>query len=133
MSDNGSQRYKFTGKRESGEEVNFTEHQKSDWTESDTQTNAAATASRAAETGKKHYIDTIIASFTGGGNAAKLAVKNGNETLFTVDVHDQIVIPFAVPLEGIRGNLISAELGAGGSGVDGSVAIIGHSVNIQTT
>lgn len=96
-----------------------------DWTESGSATNGTATASHAGESGNVHYVTSIVAGFTGSGNAADLTLDDGNNTIMTLTVHDDIDLEFAKPIRLSVGNKAEAQLGAGGSSVDGNVFIAG--------
>lgn len=99
---------------------------KSDWSEVGTATNSAAVATHDAETGHEHLISLVAASFTGSGNTAELVIRDGSTVIFRQDVHDDMVIPFTEPYKCGLGNKAEAELGAGGSSVDGHVTILGR-------
>lgn len=99
---------------------------KADWSETATATNATATATHAAESGHNHLISLVSASFTGSGNTAELVIRDGSAVIYRADVHDDMVIPFTEPYKAGKGNKVEAELGAGGSSVDGHVSILGR-------
>lgn len=105
--------------------INQGDHMVSDWAKHAAATDGLATATRAASSGKNHYVTAIVASFS-AASAAALTVKDGASSLFVVDVHDSEVIPLERPLEITKGNAVSAELAAGGAGIDGNVTLIGY-------
>lgn len=116
------------GRREdrSGNEVNQGDHMVSRWTENATGDNTAATATRAAESGKTHYVTAILASYSAAAGG-QVNVKDGASSIFTIDCHDQLVVTLVKPLAITAGNAVSAELAAsGGSGNIGTVTLIGY-------
>lgn len=98
-----------------------------EWTETASATNSTATATHAASSGDTHFVTTIVAGFTGSGNAADLTLSDGNTTIMTVTVHDDIAIELPYPIKITTGNKAEATLGAGGTSVDGNVTIGGFS------
>lgn len=101
-----------------------------EWTETASATNATATATHAAESGRVHFVTTIVAGFTGSGNAADLALKDGSTTIMTVTVHDDMEIELPFPIKITAGNKAEATLGAGGTSVDGNVTIGGFTRDV---
>lgn len=92
------------------------------WVETDLQTNAAATATHAADALNRHTLNYIIASYDTSSVSGLLTVTIGSTT-FYYHIHGADVIP--VELFGAKNEAISASLAAGGSGIDGSVTILG--------
>lgn len=99
--------------------------QTANWTETASATNATATATHAAESGNWHFLSGVLAGFTGSGNTANLAIKDGSTTIISVTVHDDIYLTFDTPIRISQGSKVEATLSAGGSGVDGEVNILG--------
>lgn len=97
----------------------------SDWTQYATGTAALATATRAAEAGKSHYVTAIEASY-GSAQIGTLTVRVGATVLFVQAVHNQREIPFPTPLKIPVGESVTAELSAGAAGVVGRVALHGY-------
>lgn len=95
------------------------------WTETAQATNGTATASHAAESGRAHYVTSIVAGFSGAGNTANLELKDGTTTIMQVDVHDDIELEFSHPIRITPGNKVDAVLAAGGSSIVGNVSIAG--------
>lgn len=96
-----------------------------EWIESGSATNGNATATRSASSGDHHYVTLITASFTGSGNAADLAIKDGSTTISTITVHDDIRLELPYPIKVSAGNKAEITLGAGGTDVDGNVTLGG--------
>lgn len=96
-----------------------------EWTETASATNGTATATHAASSGDTHFVTTIVAGFTGSGNAADLTLSDGDTTILTITVHDDITLELPYPIKLTTGNRAEATLGAGGSSVDGNVTIGG--------
>ncbi|MFZ9446117.1 MAG: hypothetical protein ACO277_08205 [Ilumatobacteraceae bacterium] len=100
------------------------------WTVVNSQTNATATATQAAVTGKQHFVTGISFSMSAAPAAAvTVQVRDG------ATVIDQFQIPAAAqaplihnyhpPLEITSGNLASITVGALGTGVVGTVVLKG--------
>ncbi|MCL5074207.1 MAG: hypothetical protein M1136_00935 [Chloroflexi bacterium] len=89
--------------------------------------NALASATRAAETGKTHYIVAIAGSFRGADPAQKeLRLKDGNPVVFETMINGRAVITFPVPIALTKGNAATVDLEASGTpGVTGWVAMVG--------
>lgn len=101
-------------------------NRESDWEEKASASNALATATRAAESGNRHSIATIVASFSAAA-IALLQVKFGTTVVLEHYVHNSEVIALPSPLRAGSGQAVSAELAAGGAGITGTVAITGYS------
>lgn len=88
------------------------------WTEADSQAAGAAQASHAAEGDNRHYVTHIAASFSSTEAGALLTLTDGATVIMRWYVYDSIVIDFASPVAGSRGNAVVADLAAGtGTGV----------------
>lgn len=95
------------------------------WTVTGSADNAVATATRAAVSGKKHYITGVTASFS--GTATKLLqVKDGTTVIWEDYVVNGYQMKFPQPIEATSGNAVSAELAASGTaGIIGKVNLTG--------
>ncbi len=97
----------------------------SPWSVTDLKTNAAATATKAAESGKSHYVTMLIASMESGA-AKKVEFKDGGTVKFTLYAAAAFpAIHFKPPLKITQGNLVSLSIAAGAGSVDGMVTIFG--------
>lgn len=99
----------------------------SDWTAKDSQSNALATASKAAPAaGKRHYLTGVYASYSAAATGL-LQVKDGATVILERYVKDTVPadIHFARPIRVTDATAVSAELAAGGAAVVGKVAIMG--------
>jgi hypothetical protein len=97
--------------------------------ETDQQTNAVATATRAAPAGARHVITGIIASYSGGTADAMATVTLGSGVTFDFHVdaaQHSVVIPLR--MTGNRGEAVSVSLPAGGIGILGNVVMVGETV-----
>ena len=95
-----------------------------EWVAYGTESNDVAAATKAAAAGKRHTAMRIFASYDDPEVSGVLTLKDGNSTLATFDVHGSRELD--VCYRGGLGNALSAELAAGGAGVDGSVTIVGY-------
>lgn len=87
-------------------------------------TNALATATETAVTGKRHVITVVSASYEAAA-IGLLQIKDGVTVIWEHFVHNQIHLE-GLELQNTKGAAISAELAASGSvGVDGAVNIQG--------
>ena len=100
---------------------------KSTWTERAEATAAAATATRAAEAGKSHYIVAVVASY-GAAQIGELTINDGVAPVVSTHIHNAAVIALPKPFKATAGNAVSATLGAGATGVVGRVNVIGFTV-----
>jgi len=96
------------------------------WTGDAQADNALATATKAAQVDKTHYLCAVIAGYS-NANAGKLVtVKDGATIVLRARIHNSLELVFANPLRITRGNAVSAELDASGTaGQNGNVAILG--------
>ncbi len=90
-------------------------------------TAAIATATRAAEVGRSHYIVAVVAGY-GAAQIGGLDVNDGAAAVISTHVHNADVIALPRPLRATAGNAVSAVLGAGAAGVVGRVNIIGFTI-----
>lgn len=98
------------------------------WVVSDSKDNADAIATKAGESGKRHYILSVSASFS--GSATKLLqIKDGDTVIFEKYIVNEKDINFDIPLVGSIGNSVSAVLGASGIlGIIGKVVMRGITI-----
>jgi hypothetical protein len=98
------------------------------WVVSASADNALAVATKAAETGKSHYITTIIASYS-GTKTGLLQLKDGNNVILEHYVVNTDVISLSSPIKITPGSAVSVELEASGTvGVVGKVNLIGFTI-----
>jgi hypothetical protein len=98
-----------------------------EWTENASADNALATATHAAEAGKRHYIIGVTGGYSVANAGKTLVVKDGAATVLTLRIHDTGGVMFPKPLRGTAGNAVSAELLASGTaGQIGNVALLGY-------
>ena len=95
------------------------------WVEYATATDAAATATRAAQAGRQHVVKAVTASFDQAA-VALLTLRDGATVVWQGYVHNQAAVEFPSGVAATRGNAVSAELAAGGAGVTGAVALHGE-------
>lgn len=97
-----------------------------EWTESASGDNSAATATHSAESGNVHYLTYVSASYTGDNTSGDLTISDGSTTIITVTVHEAEVINLPWPVKITTGNKVEASLAASGTAGDvGNVAIGG--------
>jgi hypothetical protein len=95
------------------------------WVEKASADNALAVASKAAVSGKSHYIGAIFASYS-GSKVGLLQIKDGATVIAEYYVNNAGVIPLDVPIKVTEGNAVSAELAASGTAaVLGKVNLVG--------
>lgn len=100
----------------------------STWSVTATADNAAATATKAAEAGKSHYITAISGSFSAA--AIKLmTIKDGAAIIDNFYVHNALGLVFPNPIKITAGNLAELSLAASGTaGVIGAVNLHGYTL-----
>lgn len=106
-----------------------------EWTVVDSQSNATATATKAAPSaskGMKHYI-TFVAFSASAAPAAAVTVlvrENAATTLFRVDIPASatapVMINFVKPIRATQDLSVDATVGALGAGVTGTVVLGGY-------
>lgn len=94
------------------------------WIEKGSATAATATATKAAASGKRHYLTHVSAS-CGAAAIAVLQIKDGVTVLAEISVHNAEVLTFPTAVQITRGAAVSAELATCGAGVVGRVNISG--------
>lgn len=97
------------------------------WVEKDSQTNALATATRAAESNKSHLVFAVSASFSATASAL-LQIKDDTTVIWEGYVYDKEHVTFPRGLKIEEGSACSAELSAGGAAIVGKVNIHGASL-----
>lgn len=96
------------------------------WIAKDKQTNALATATKAAQIGKSHYITAVSGSYSAAAAGKLLQVKDGATVIAEFHVHNSFSHTFPKPIWITAGAACSAELAASGTaGVDGAVTLSG--------
>jgi hypothetical protein len=100
----------------------------SDWSERATATNAAATATHAANADLAHHITAAYARFSDTSVAGTLTLKVGSATVWDQPFTGSLHIEFPHAIRGDENAAVSADIGAGGLAVDGFVGIFGYSV-----
>lgn len=95
------------------------------WADTDSQDNAAATATKAAVTGEAHHITGVSASFSAAA-IALLQIKDGTTVIWEDYVHNGLAREFVSPLVITAGAVANAVLAASGTpGLIGKVNIKG--------
>lgn len=100
------------------------------WSESGTATNATATATRAATTGERHALHTIIVDYDDSAADRDVIVKFGGTEQFRYHVSDKRILTLPIPLQAGTGEAVSVEAATGGSGIEGRVTIIGITLDV---
>lgn len=109
----------------------------SEWTAVDSQTNAAATASKAAPTApQRHCITTVGVSFSGTpATALRLLIQenSGGTTLWSAEIPaastSPIQLNFVRPLRATIGKDVKATIGAAGAGIVCDVCLAGYTAS----
>ncbi len=97
----------------------------SPWSVTDLQTEGIATATKAAEAGKSHYVTMALASME-SGEAKKVQLKDGTTVLASWHVsQNSPPIPFDPPKKITQGALVSLNIEEGAASVDGTVTLFG--------
>lgn len=101
--------------------------QTTDFSVTDSQTNATATATQAAVAGRRHHITHVVASLSAAGTAL-LQVLLGTTVVLEryITVNTPADLLFTLPVRGNVNELVSATLAAGGVGVVGKVTLQGR-------
>ncbi len=88
--------------------------------------NAGATATKAGEAGKQHYITAVVCGFSAAAAAKSVTIKKGSTTVAVRTFSDGVHMEFDRPIVGDYGQDVSAVLGASGAGGNiGNVTIFG--------
>lgn len=100
----------------------------SKWAETTTADNGTATATRAAESGKAHYVTSIHGSFS-AALIKLMTLKDGTTIIGNYHVHNQRDVVFAKPVRITQGAAAVLELAASGTGGQvGAVTMKGYTV-----
>lgn len=104
------------------------------WSVIDSKTNATATATKAADSAKQHFVTGISFSASAAiGAAVTVQVKDGATVLDQFQIPATMVTPLVVhyhpPLTITVGNAASVTVGALGAGVVGTVVLKGKTFN----
>lgn len=98
------------------------------WVATGSADNALATASKAAETGKSHYITAVFAGYS-AAKTGLLQIKDGTTVIAEFYIENAEVIPLPTPIKATAGNAVSVELAASGAaGNIGKANIVGYTV-----
>lgn len=98
------------------------------WKAADSKDNAEATASKAAETGKTHYVTHVSASFSAAA-AKLLQIKDDTTVIYEHYIVDSAAVIFPTPLKITAGKAVSAVLAPSGTaGTIGKVNLVGFTV-----
>jgi len=98
-----------------------------EWVEDASADNALATATKAGEAKKRHYIVGITGGYSAAAAGKTLIIKDGGVAFLTLRIHDTGGAMFTKPIRLTVGNAVSAELQASGTaGVIGDVALLGY-------
>lgn len=92
------------------------------WSETTTADNAAATVTRAAESGKAHYITSIHGSFSAAIAGKLMTLKDGTTVKGNFHVHNQRDVVFDNPFRITTG--AAAELSMAASGAGGTIGAV---------
>lgn len=99
------------------------------WTVTATADNSAATATKAAESGKAHYICSISGSFS-AAVIKLMTLKDGTTVIGNFHVHNQRDVTFDRPVRITTGAAAELSLAASGAGgTIGAVTITGFTLN----
>jgi len=102
--------------------------QAAEWSITTTATNAAATVTRAAESGKRHYITGISGSF-GAAQIALMTLSDGGTTVGNYHVHNQRDVEFGgAPVQMGVNAAAALSLGAGAASVVGAATLRGFTI-----
>lgn len=96
-----------------------------EWYEVAQQSAGVATATRAAEAGKSHFVTGVLASYATAADIGTVEIRDGSTVMARLNVHEMASIQLATPLVGTPGNAVSAVLAAGTA--NGDVTLIGYS------
>lgn len=98
------------------------------WAVTATADNAASTATKAAESGKSHYVTSISGSFSAAA-IKLLTLKDGTTVIGNHYVHNAFGLTFPNPIKLTSGNLAELSLAASGTaGVIGAVTLNGFTL-----
>lgn len=100
------------------------------WVETDLDTDAVVTATRAApgSGALSHYITSISGSFSAAVSGATLELKQGATVLATWHVYNELALVLPSPIKLDPGTVANLVLAAGGSGVDGVADMTGYTL-----
>lgn len=107
----------------------YFEKKVSEWTETTTADNLAATVTRAASVNQRHYITMFSAGFHPGNAGKLLTLKEGAVIIGNFSVESNVVITFQYPLMLAVNTAVELSLAAGGEvGNIGTVTLSGFTV-----
>jgi RNase P/RNase MRP subunit p29 len=99
-----------------------------DWLVTDSDTNAVAAATKAAETGKQHGVQVILAGYSDLTVVGTVTLKFGSTAQFVQPLVGAVQIILPGYLLGADNEAVSVELSAGGESKVGYVTIIGTTI-----
>ena len=108
-----------------------TQERASDWSDTDQQDNALATATKAApgSAGLHHHITAIEGGYSGTISGKTLTLKSGGNVLKRWRVYDTLALVFPSPIRCNAGEAATLELEASGTGGTlGDVGFSGYTV-----
>jgi hypothetical protein len=101
------------------------------WSVTATAANATATATKAAVSGRTHWLTGFTASSVPGANVQAI-IQDGATTIWNVSTGGYGAFFIIMPLKGTAGNSMSGQIPATGVGNTGMVSISGFSTDPQT-
>jgi len=92
--------------------------------------NAEITVTKAAESGKRHYVVGVVATYGAAGASGILDLKEGGTTKISGYAKDTVplVIMLSRPYKAAVNTAVSATLAAGGANAIGKVNLIGFTI-----
>mgnify|MGYP005855723313 CR=1 FL=1 len=91
--------------------------------------NAVATATRAGEPGRTHFVSGFLASFSAQVAGKELTLSDGGTVIVRTHVHNSLALMLPKPLRITPGQPVTLSLQASGSaGVVGAVTLFGYTV-----
>ena len=99
------------------------------WVETDLDTNAIVTATRAdpGSGAQAHYITSVSGAYSAAA-IGKLELKQGSTVLATWHVHNQFALTFDSPIKLDPGAVANLVMAAGGSAIVGAANMTGYTL-----
>lgn len=99
------------------------------WVDTDTATNATATATKAAPAeGLSHFITSVSGSFDATASGITLILKDGSTEVARWNVYDSFALALSSPIKLSPGTAANLELAAGGAGIVGAATLTGYTL-----
>ena len=100
------------------------------WVETDLDTNAVVTATRAdpGSGAQAHYITSVSGTYSAAVAGGKLELKQGSTVKATWYVHNQFALTFDSPIKLDPGTVANLVMAAGGSAVVGVANMTGYTL-----